>query len=144
MTTKPGPGLYQPPLSGQYKKLSYSIRGFNDAKIKGTEKSWLTPGPGEYEDMIYRHYLKIRGSKMLEREKRKSFFLQTSVSGNPDPGNYEKPGFQQLNSVPKYSFPKGSREPPLSEGPPGPGAYNFIQQVGNMNDGRLSNKIQIA
>ncbi len=69
------------------------MRGINEVTVKGSENSWLTPGPGEYENMIHRHYLKIPGSKMLEREQRKSFFLKTTVSGNPDPGNYEKPGF---------------------------------------------------
>jgi hypothetical protein len=65
--------------------------------------------------------------------------LKTSVSGNPDPGNYEKVGFTKVNANPKFSFGKSQREIPLRRGPPGPGAYNYINQVGNDNDGHLVN-----
>lgn len=48
------------------------------------------------------------------------------MTGNPDAGNYDKQGFEKLNQVPKYSFGKSQRDVPLSRGPPGPGAYNYI------------------
>ena len=52
MRTKPGPGEYDPPLSGAFKKLSYSMSGMNEKVVKGTDGSWKTPGPGNYEDCI--------------------------------------------------------------------------------------------
>jgi len=105
MRTAPGPGNYDPPTSGAFKKLSYSMNGINEKVIKGTDSSWPTPGPGNYDDCINLHYKKIPGSK-IHKDPRKSFFLKTSVTGNPDPGNYEKAGFAKLNAVPKYSFGK--------------------------------------
>lgn len=73
--------------------------------MKGTDNSWLTPGPGNYDDCISQHYGSIPGSK-INKDARKSFFLKTTVSGNPEPGKYEKAGFTKLNSVPRYSFGK--------------------------------------
>ena len=52
MRTKPGPGNYDPPVSGTFKKLSYSISGVNNKFVKGTDSSWPTPGPGNYENCI--------------------------------------------------------------------------------------------
>lgn len=48
------------------------------------------------------------------------------MSGNPDAGNYEKPGFDKLNARPSFSVGKSQRDVPLPRGPPGPGAYNYI------------------
>ena len=95
--TKPGPGEYNPPSATPHKKLSYSIRGINETVPKAQrEKELNTPGPGAYSSMIQTHYTSIPGSK-CGRDNRKSYFLKTSVSGNPEPGNYEKPGFCQIN-----------------------------------------------
>lgn len=75
---------------------------------------------------------------MTQREERKSFFLKTTVSGNPDA--YALPG--AFNQLPKYSFGKSVRDEALPRGPPGPGAYNYINQVGNANDCDLINASQ--
>jgi len=88
--------------------------------------------------MIEKHYTTIPGSK-IHKDNRKSYFLKTSLSGNPDPGNYEKNGFAKLNAVPQYSFGHEQRDVPLPRGPPGPGQYNFISQVGNNNDCHMMN-----
>ena len=138
MRTKPGPGNYDPPVSGTFKKLSYSISGVNNKFVKGTDASWPTPGPGNYENCIDQHYATLSGSK-IHKDRRHSYFLKTTVTGNPDAGNYEKSGFAQLNSIPKYSFGKSKRDEALPRGPPGPGAYGFINQVGNDNDFHLTN-----
>ena len=141
MRTEPGPGNYDPPRSGAFKKVSYSMNGLNENVVKGAESSWITPGPGNYDDCITQHYSSIPGSK-IHKDARKSYFLKTSVSGNPDPGNYEKDGFAKLNKIPQYSFGKSQRDVPLRRGPPGPGAYNYINQVGNMNDCHMINSTQ--
>jgi hypothetical protein len=52
MRTEPGPGNYEPPVSGAFKKLSYSISGVNDKFVKGTDSSWPQPGPGQYDNCI--------------------------------------------------------------------------------------------
>lgn len=88
--------------------------------------------------MIVRHYATIPGSK-IHKDLRKSYFLKTSVTGNPDAGNYEKPGFTKLNAIPSFSVGKAKRDVPLPRGPPGPGAYKYINQVGNMNDLHITN-----
>ena len=105
MRTKPGPGEYDPPVSGQFKRTAYSISGLNKKFIEGTESKFKQPGPGTYEDCIALHYKSIPGSK-INKDKRNSFFLKTSVTGNPDPGNYEKDAFTKLNAIPMYSFGK--------------------------------------
>ncbi len=105
MRTDPGPGNYDPPVSGSFKRLSYSMSGVNEKFVKGTDRAWKTPGPGNYENCIQKHYVTIPGSK-IHKDQRKSYFLKTSVSGNPDPGNYEKVGFTKVNANPKYSFGK--------------------------------------
>ena len=50
--TKPGPGFYDPPSSGSFKKISYSITGVNNKFVKGTDSSWPLPGPGSYDNGI--------------------------------------------------------------------------------------------
>jgi hypothetical protein len=35
--------------------------------------------------------------------------LKTSVSGNPDAGNYEKKGFGKIDDNPQFSFGKSGR-----------------------------------
>ena len=52
MRTEPGPGNYDPPISGTFKRLSYSMSGVNDKFVKGTDRAWTTPGPGNYENCI--------------------------------------------------------------------------------------------
>lgn len=42
-----------------------------------------TPGPGAYDDMREVHYNCLTGSA-IGRDKRNSYFLKTTVSGNPD------------------------------------------------------------
>lgn len=101
------------------------MNGINDKQVAGSAASFPTPGPGNYEDCIQQHYSKIPGSK-INKDERKSFFLKTSVSGNPDPGNYEKAGFDKLNANPKFAFGKSKRDEPMARGPPGPGQYNYI------------------
>jgi len=59
-----------------------------------------------------------------------SFFLKTSVSGNPEPGLYEKPGFATVNHYPKFSFSKSCRPVAHNRGPPGPGQYEAAQHLG--------------
>jgi len=143
MRTKPGPGHYQPPVDGPWKKLSYSCSGVNEKFVNGTERSFTIPGPGNYENCIPQHYSSIPGSK-IHKDPRKSYFLKTSVSGNPDPGNYEKDGFTKLNANPKFQFGKEQRDVPLPKGPPGPGTYDYINQVGNNNDCHMTNSKQFA
>ena len=101
------------------------MSGYCDRKVKGTDNSWAGPGPGNYDDCIDLHYKSIPGSKM-GKDARKSYFLKTTVSGNPDAGNYNIPGFKKLNGSASYSFGKSKRDEPLPCGPPGPGAYNYI------------------
>jgi hypothetical protein len=101
MRTKPGPGEYHAATDGPWKKLSYSVSGTNEKTIKGTDSSWATPGPGLYSDCIQQHYNKIPGSK-IHKDSRKSYFLKTSVTGNPEPGVYPKDGFEKLNAKPSY------------------------------------------
>ena len=79
--------------------------------------------------MIKTHYASIPGSK-IGRDNRASFFLKTSVSGNPEPGNYNKPGFAHVNHQPKFSFSKSSRPEARKRGPPGPGEYEPAQPMG--------------
>lgn len=117
------------------------MNGLNEKTIKGTDSAWKTPGPAHYSDCIEQHYKRIPGSK-IHKDTRKSFFLKTSVSGNPEPGNYPKAGFEKLNAMPKYSFGKSQRDQALARGPPGPGAYNYINQVGNHNDTHMTNQSQ--
>lgn len=64
MRTKPGPGNYDPPTSGAFKKLSYSMNGINEKQVKGTDSAWQQPGPGNYDDCIKLHYSSIPGSKI--------------------------------------------------------------------------------
>ena len=45
MKTDPGPGFYDPPSSGSFKKLSYSLAGFGKEIIDKT-----SPGPGSYNN----------------------------------------------------------------------------------------------
>lgn len=142
MRTKPGPGNYDPPVDGAWKKLSYSMNGINEKWVKGTDRNFTIPGPGNYDDCITQHYKSIPGSK-IHKDARLSYFLKTSISGNPDPGNYEKKGFEKLNYYPKYSFGKEQRDVPLPRGPPGPDAYDYINQVGNHNDCHMTNTKQI-
>jgi hypothetical protein len=52
MRTEPGPGNYDPPISGTFKRLSYSMSGVNEKFVKGTDRAWTTPGPGNYENCI--------------------------------------------------------------------------------------------
>lgn len=52
MRTKPGPGNYDPPTSGAFKKLSYSMNGINEKMVKGTDSNWQQPGPGNYDDCV--------------------------------------------------------------------------------------------
>ncbi len=92
MKTAPGPGFYDPPTSGAFKKLSYSLTGIAHSTIDKT-----TPGPGSYNSLDQLHYKTLTGSKM-SKDKRKSFFLHTSITGKPDSGLYEKPGFEKLNT----------------------------------------------
>ena len=103
--TKPGPGEYSAATDAPFKKLSYSMSGLNEKTVKGTDRSWCTPGPGDYSDCIQQHYNKLPGSK-IHKDNRLSYFLKTSVSGNPEPGVYEKDGFEKLNAQPKYSIGK--------------------------------------
>ena len=66
------------------------------APKKEREKELNPPGPGAYSDMRELHYSSIPGSKM-GKDNRNSFFLKTTVSGNPEPGLYEKAGFAKVN-----------------------------------------------
>jgi len=99
MKTDPGPGYYDPPTSGAFKKLSFSLTGISHSTIDRT-----TPGPGSYNSSDQLHYKTLTGSKM-GKDKRRSFFLQTSITGNPDSGLYEKHGFEKLNTK-TFSFGK--------------------------------------
>jgi len=125
MRTKPGAGHYEPPTDGPWKKLSYSCSGVNEKFVNGTDSSFTIPGPGNYENCIPQHYSSIPGSK-IHKDSRKSYFLKTSVSGPQDAGKYEKNGFEKLNANPKFAFGQEKRDVPLPRGPPGPGAYNYI------------------
>jgi hypothetical protein len=50
--TRTGPGDYNPPTDGPFKKLGYSIRGINEVvPKKEREKELNPPGPGAYSDM---------------------------------------------------------------------------------------------
>lgn len=99
MKSDPGPGFYDPPTSGSFKKISYSLTGIAHSSIDKT-----TPGPGSYNSTDQLHYKTLTGSK-IGKDKRKSFFLQTSITGKPDSGLYEKPGFEKLNNQ-TFSFGK--------------------------------------
>lgn len=123
MNSKPGPGFYE----GSHNlsaSISYTMQGPTDKVVNGTEGSWLNPGPGHYDGPDQRYYKYLKGTKMSQTEARKSFFLKTTVSGNPDAGKYNIPG--SFNAQPKFSFGKSVRDEPLPRGPPGPGAYNYI------------------
>jgi len=50
--TKPGPGNYDPPVSGTFKKLSYSMTGINEKAVNGTDRSFNIPAPGSYDNCI--------------------------------------------------------------------------------------------
>jgi hypothetical protein len=39
--TDPGPANYNPPVSGAFKKLSYSVCGVNEKFIAGTDSAWV-------------------------------------------------------------------------------------------------------
>ncbi len=95
--------------------------------MSGSLSSWPTPGPGNYENLDDLHYTKISGSK-IGKDNRQSFFLRTTVSGTPDAGNYEKPGFATVNANPKFSIGKSLRDLPSDSKPGavGPGSYNYI------------------
>lgn len=125
MRTKPGPGHYEPPVDGSFKRLSYSMSGINEKFVKGTDRNFTIPGPGNYENCIDQHYRSIPGSK-IHKDQRKSYFLKTASTGVPAGCNYEKPNFEKLNYFPKYSFGKEQRDVPLPRGPPGPGMYEYI------------------
>jgi len=43
MKSDPGPGFYDPPSSGAFKKISYSLAGTGNSTIDMT-----APGPGSY------------------------------------------------------------------------------------------------
>ena len=121
--TKPGPGEYNPPSDAAYKKLGYSIRSMNNVQPKSARQKELNPpGPGAYEDMRQLHYSRLPGSK-VGSDHRNSYFLRTSLSGNPEPGVYNKPGLGEKNNQPKFSFSRSSRPQALCRGPPGPGEY---------------------
>ncbi len=66
----------------------------------------------------------------MGKDKRQSFFLETSVTGKPDSGLYEKPGFEKLNNQ-TFSFGKSSRPELLKRGPPGPGEYTIAPRLGS-------------
>ena len=99
MKTAPGPGFYDPPASGGFKKVSYSLGGLSSFTLDKT-----SPGPGSYNNSDQLHYNKMPGSK-IGKDRRESFFLKTTVTGKPDGGLYEKPGFEKLNSR-TFSFGK--------------------------------------
>ena len=40
MRTEPGPGNYDPPVSGTFKKTLYSISGVNEKVVAGTDSAW--------------------------------------------------------------------------------------------------------
>lgn len=40
MRTEPGPGNYDPPVSGTFKKTLYSISGINEKVVAGTDSAW--------------------------------------------------------------------------------------------------------
>lgn len=56
--------------------------------------------------------------------------MKTTVTGTPDAGLYNKPGFDKLNRS-TFSFGKSSRPPVLARGPPGPGEYNLRADLGS-------------
>lgn len=87
--TRTGPGTYNPPSSGHFKKISYSMSGVSDKFVRGTDRAYNTPGPGEYSSSDLQHYKSIPGGK-ITKGPRKSYFLKTTVTGNPDAGRYEK------------------------------------------------------
>lgn len=45
MKTDPGPGFYEPPVSGSFKNVSYSVVGFTKVVIDE-----FSPGPGSYNN----------------------------------------------------------------------------------------------
>ncbi len=57
--------------------------------------------------------------------------MKTSVSGNPDAGNYEKKGFGKIDDNPQFSFGKSGRPEALRRGPPGPGEYEVRPKIGS-------------
>ena len=58
----------------------------------------------------------------MPKDSRKSYFLRTTVSGNPEPGVYEKKGLGEQNYEPKYAFGRSEYpRPKTGKGPPGPG-----------------------
>ena len=67
----------QPKMNIDFKNTT-SVDGFDGGKlfgqavlirkiskfIAGTDSAWIQPGPGNYENMIVRHYATIPGSKI--------------------------------------------------------------------------------
>lgn len=105
------------------------MSGINNSGPTRGNKRPASPGPGSYENADSLHYKKMPGSK-IGKDKRESFFLKTTVTGTPDAGLYNKPGFDKLNRS-TFSFGKSSRPPVLARGPPGPGEYNLRADLGS-------------
>ena len=84
------------------------MSGINDKKVGNTISGWVEPGPGHYENAHALHYSTIPGSKIL-KDSRLSFFLKTTISGNPDPYNRDQYGKLKV-AYPRYSFSKTKRD----------------------------------
>lgn len=125
--TLPGPADYSPNKS--HTQLKYSMSGKQEFPSK------LTPGPGTYSDMINLHYSTLQGAKM-GRDDRKSYFLKSSSSEKPGPGEYVQPTFTEKSQAPKFRFGSSTREKDYlslkgKATVPGPGAYNSKVVIGH-------------
>lgn len=127
--TLPGPADYSPNKS--HTQLKYSMSGKQEFPSK------LTPGPGTYSDMINLHYSTLQGAKM-GRDDRKSYFLKSSSSEKPGPGEYVQPTFTEKSQAPKFRFGSSTREKDYlslkgKATVPGPGAYNSKVVIGHQS-----------
>lgn len=96
----------------------------------------LTPGPGAYEDMRKTYYKTLPGSKM-GNDSRQSYFLKSSASEKPGPGNYELPCFTAKSEAPRFGFGSSVRDKDYTKSsgkaafPPGPGRYESKTVLGH-------------
>ena len=117
----PGPAQYEPKYKDGNPKYSMRI------KPQQTNKSELTPGPGNYE---------IRTDKSLQcpsykfgKEKKEGLNL-AKAQNTPGPGNYEYESDALNITNPKFSFGKGIRRETQRPKTPGPGQYEYKNYIG--------------
>ncbi len=124
----PGPGSYDISTKIGNGSPQYSMR----IKSKDSDKRFVSPGPGRYNNdelNNYKHY----PSWKIGTSKRDDSLKQKIREGYPGPGSYKSKD-NHLSSSPKYKFGTEKRYKDKYDDNPGPGSYHIPCSIIEVNN----------